>query len=145
MKLSEHFTLDELVFSQEAIRKNINNDPSEEVKEHLQVLANNLERVRAILLRPIYISSGYRSASLNKAVGGSKNSAHMLGYAADFTSPLFGSPDAIVRQLKRSMLLVDQCIMEGTWVHISFAPEMRNQFLTATFKNGVATYSEYKG
>lgn len=145
MNLSEHFTLEELVFSQTAVRKGINNDPSEAVKRNLQTLANNLERVRAILLSPIHISSGYRSPDLNREVGGSATSAHMDGYAADFTAPAFGDPQAIVRQLQRTGIKCDQCIMEGTWVHISFAPAMRNQFKTATFNNGVASYSEFKG
>lgn len=143
-KLTDHFTLEELTFSQEAIRKGINNEPSETIKRNLQVLATNMEKVRAVLLSPIHISSGYRSAKLNSAVGGSAKSAHMDGYAADFTSPYFGDPKAIVRTLKRNGIKCDQCIMEGTWVHISFDPKMRNQFLTATFNNGVATYSEFK-
>ena len=143
-QLTEHFTLEELTFSQTATRKGINNEPSEAVKANLAVLAKGLERVRAILLSPLHISSGYRSPDLNKLIGGSAKSAHMDGYAADFTAPAFGNPESIVRTLKRSMLPVDQVVMEGTWVHISFAPAMRNQFLTATFKNGVASYSEYK-
>jgi zinc D-Ala-D-Ala carboxypeptidase len=144
VNLSEHFTLEELTFSQTATRKGINNEPSEAVKANLAVLAKGLERIRAVLLAPLHISSGYRSAALNKLIGGSAKSAHMDGYAADFTAPAFGSPEAIVRQLKRTGIQCDQCIMEGTWVHISFAPAMRNQFLTATFNNGVASYSEYK-
>ena len=144
MKLTEHFSLEELTQSQIATRKGINNEPSEAVKRNLDVLANGLERVRATLLSPLHINSGYRSFDLNKLIGGSTKSAHMDGYAADFTAPAFGNPEAIVRTLKRAMIKCDQCIMEGTWVHISFAPAMRNQFLTATFNNGVATYSEYK-
>ena len=144
MNLSEHFSLEELTFSQTATRKGINNEPSEAVKANLAVLAKGLERVRAILLSPIHISSGYRSVELNRAIGGSSKSAHMDGFAADFTAPAFGCPEAIVRQLKRTGIQCDQCIMEQNWVHISFAPAMRNQFLTATFNNGVATYSEYK-
>lgn len=144
MNLTEHFSLEELTQSQVASRKGIDNEPSEAVKRNLQVLANGLERVRAILLSPLHISSGYRSFDLNKLIGGSTKSAHMDGYAADFTAPAFGNPESIVRTLKRTMLKCDQCIMEGTWVHVSFAPTMRNQFLTATFKNGVAIYSEYK-
>lgn len=144
MKLTDNFTLEELTFSQTATRKGINNEPSEKVKANLQILAQGLERVRAILLCPIYISSGYRSPALNRAVGGAAKSAHMDGYAADFTSPRFGTPNDIVRTLKRLGIKCDQCIQEGTWVHISFAPSMRNQFMTATFNNGVATYSEYK-
>ena len=142
--ISEHFSLEELTLSQTAVRKGINNEPSEAVKNNLKVLANGLEQVRAILLSPLHINSGYRSFDLNKAIGGSSHSAHMDGYAADFIAPAFGNPESIVRTLKRSMLKCDQCIMEGTWVHVSFAPTMRNQFLIATFNNGVATYSEYK-
>lgn len=144
MKITEHFTLEELTFSQTATRKGINNEPSEAVKRNLETLAKGLERVRATLLSSIHISSGYRSFELNKFIGGSAKSAHMDGYAADFTAPAFGNPEAIVRTLKRAMIQCDQCIMEGTWVHISFAPTMRNQFLTATFNNGVVSYSEYK-
>ena len=144
MKITEHFTLEELTFSQTASRKGINNEPSEAVKRNLVTLAQGLERVRGILLAPIHISSGYRSYALNKFIGGSAKSAHMDGYAADFTCPTFGSPEAIVRTLKRMGIQCDQCICEGTWVHISFDPKMRNQFLTATFNNGVATYSEFK-
>ena len=144
MKLTENFTLEELTFSQTATRKGIDNEPSDTVKANLQVLAQGLERIRAILLCPIHISSGYRSPALNRAIGGSAKSAHMDGYAADITAPKFGTPNEIVRALKRHGIKCDQCIMEGTWVHISFAPAMRNQFMTATFNNGVATYSEYK-
>lgn len=143
MKLTEHFTLEELTFSQTAVRKGIENEPSEAVKRNLKTLAEGLEKVRSILIHPIRISSGYRSFYLNKAIGGSITSAHMDGYAADFTSN-FGSPNEIVRTLKRHGIKCDQCICEGTWVHISFDPKMRNQFLTATFNNGVASYSEFK-
>lgn len=144
MNLTDHFSLEELTFSQTATRKGINNEPSESVKKNLEGLAKGLERVRAILLCPLHISSGYRSVELNRAIGGTAKSAHIDGYAADFTAPAFGTPEAIVRQLKRSGIKADQVIMEQNWVHISFAPAMRNQFLTATFKNGVASYSEYK-
>jgi len=143
LKLTEHFTLEELTFSQTAVRKGINNEPSEAVKRNLKTLAEGLEEVRGTLLFPIRISSGYRSYELNKLIGGSSKSAHMDGYAADFTSN-FGSPNEIVRTLKRHGIKCDQCICEGTWVHISFDPKMRNQFLTATFNNGVASYSEFK-
>ncbi len=144
-KLTEHFTLEELTFSQTAARKGIDNEPSEAVKRNLKTLAEGLERIRAILLAPIHISSGYRSFNLNRVIGGAINSAHMDGYAADFTAPSFGNPEAIVRAIKRhGGLDFDQIIMEGTWVHISFDPKMRKQYLSAKFNNGVASYSEFK-
>ena len=46
-----------------------------------------LERLRALVGRSIYITSGYRCAVHNKAVGGVPTSLHILGMAADITVP----------------------------------------------------------
>jgi hypothetical protein len=144
MKLTENFYLGEFTQSDTALRLGIKNIPSPHVMGNLKVLAEGLEQVRALLGHPITISSGYRSPTLNRAIGGSESSAHCLGYAADFKCWRFGTPDDIVRKIKASGIKVDQCICEGTWVHISFAPAMRQQFLRALFDNkGKATYREF--
>ena len=44
-----------------------------------------LQPVRNRLQRPMRVLSGYRPSELNKAVGGSPTSQHVLGEAADFT------------------------------------------------------------
>jgi zinc D-Ala-D-Ala carboxypeptidase len=144
MKLSEHFHLVEFTFSQTAIRKAIPNIPSPEIIGNLKDVADGMEKVRTLLgNKPISITSGYRSAKLNQAVGGSKTSAHMLGYACDFICPSYGKPIAIVKKIKDSDIDFDQCIQEGTWVHISFDPKNRKQVLTALFDgNGGVRYSE---
>jgi hypothetical protein len=144
VNLSEHFHLDEFTHSQTAIRKAIPNRPSPEIVENLKVTAAGMEAVRALLgNKPIIISSGYRSPKLNEAVGGSKTSAHMLGYACDFICPSYGKPIDIVHKIMSSGLQVDQCIQEGTWVHISFDPKLRGKFMTAIFDgNGGVRYSE---
>lgn len=141
-RLSRHFTLEELTFSQTAIRKGIDNTPSLEKVAHLTRLACCMEQVRALLGGPIRITSGYRSPALNAAVGGAKTSAHMAGYAADFVCPSFGSPLEIVKAIAASSIKFDQCIQEGTWVHISFDPDMRREVLTAHFHHGEAYYTE---
>lgn len=140
-RLSPHFTLEELTFSQTAQRKAIDNTPSLEVVAHLTTLANGLEDVRELLGQPIHVTSGYRCPSLNAAIGGAKHSAHMAGYAADFVCSGF-TPVQIVKAIARSGISFDQCIQEGTWVHISFDPEMRKEVLTAHFHNGEAYYTE---
>ena len=141
MKLTPHFYLDEFTSSGYAERHSIKNIPSPQVKQNLQVLASGLEQVRLLLGHPISITSGYRNMELNRAIGGSSNSAHMLGYAADFQCYGFGTPKQIVAMLK-GKIQYDQLICEGGWVHISFDPKMRNQTMNATFKNGKAAYSE---
>lgn len=137
MKLSANFHLDEFVTSQTAARRGIDNTPSPEVIKRLRNTAKGLERVRAVLGKPILISSGYRSPALNKAVGGSATSDHMNGDAADFISPGFGAPIAICRAIVAAGIKFDQLIEEGTWVHISFGPRMRGQILT--MRNGKYT------
>ena len=144
MKLSDHFTLDELTFSQTAVRHNINNNPSSSVRNNLKTLADNLEKIRTLLGHPLRISSGFRCMELNRKIGGSVNSSHMDGLAADFTCEKFGKPIDVVKALFKSGIKVDQVIEEGTWVHVSFDPKMRQQFLTATFTNGKPSYKPFK-
>lgn len=130
MKLSANFHLDEFVTSQTAARRGIDNTPPAPVLIRLKNTAKGLEKVRAVLGKPILISSGYRSPALNKAVGGSATSDHMNGDAADFISPGFGTPIAICRAIVAAGIKFDQLIEEnGRWVHISFGPRMRGQFL----------------
>lgn len=138
--LTPNFTLEELTQSDTATRLGINNTPSQDVISHLKITAAGLEQVRKVLGYPMFVSSGYRSIALNKAVGGVATSAHVQGYAADFVCRKFGTPMQIVNLLKKSGIKFDQCIEEGTWVHISFSPAMRQQVLSATFTNGKATY-----
>ena len=141
-KLSEHFTLEELTFSSTAQRKQIDNEPPAEVLENMKRLAAGLEEVRAALgNKPMRINSGYRSPKLNRAVGGARLSAHMAGYAADFVCPEFGSPLKIVKALAATGIQFDKLIQEGTWVHISFAPEARRQLLTAHFGPNGTSYT----
>lgn len=133
-KLSEHFSLDELVFSQDAVRMGLDNYPSTGVVANLRVLAAGLELVRKVLSdKPILISSGYRSPIVNKFVGGSSNSAHMQGFAADFICPGFGTPRMVAEAIRDSTLEFDQMILEGTWVHLSFDTRLRREILTAHF------------
>ena len=84
MKLSQHFSLKEFTRSQTATRFGINNTPSKVTIEHLERLCNDyLEPLRKAVDAIIIISSGYRCLALNVKIGGSKNSQHKLGKAAD--------------------------------------------------------------
>ncbi len=144
MKLSPNFTLEELTHSETAVRRGIKNEANPVIQNNLTIVAANMEAVRELLEgNPIIISSGYRNMEVNRIIGGSTKSAHMLGWAVDFICPRFGTPKQIVDKLKDSDIKFDQVIEEGTWVHISFAPERRRQILKATFKNGKATYTIY--
>lgn len=123
MRLSPHFTLEELTVSQEADRRGLDNDPPQDVIDNLYWLAQQLEIVRADLGgHAIVVLSGYRSAEVNRAVGGSVTSAHMRGLAADFVCPGFGSPLEICQRIGHAQhVSYDQLIHEYSWVHLGYA------------------------
>ena len=128
MMLTKHFSLSEFVRSETAEKLGIDNTPPEPTLKNIKVLAEGLEKIRAILDVPMLISSGYRSKELNRKVGGVDNSDHRTGYAADFVAPKFGSVEKICKAIKDSGIPVDQCINElNRWVHVSFSPRMRNE------------------
>ena len=142
MKLSMNFSLNELTSSQTATRQGIKNTPSPAVVENLRMLAALLEQIRTLLgSHSIHISSGYRSLALNRYIGSNDTSAHVRGYAADFTCPAFGKPIEVAKKIAESNLKFDQLIYEGTWVHISCDPQNRRQLLTARFKDGHTYYT----
>lgn len=132
MQLSPHFTLAEFTVSANAARLGLSNDPPPEILARLKTVAAQLERVRELLGgKAIRVTSAYRSPAVNRAANGAKTSAHLEGWAIDFTCPDFGSPLAVAERIQRSALTFDQVIHEyGTWVHLSFDPRRRGQALT---------------
>jgi hypothetical protein len=130
MQLSIHFSLEELIASDKAKSLAINNVPPDFIVERLKTTAAHMEEVRDILRSPVLVSSAYRCLLLNAAVGSKPTSDHPQGYAVDFTSPAFGGPIKVARELVAHLSGWDQIIYEGTWVHISFNPRMRRQVLT---------------
>lgn len=145
-KLTQNFTLAELTFSQTAVRLGLDNTPGPTELANLYSLALVMEVVRKALGGvQVLPSSAFRSLQVNRAVGSSDTSAHVLGLACDFTAPQFGSALAICHHLLALLppeCLFDQLIFEGDWVHLGLAlPGMpaRRQVLTAHFSKGRKT------
>ena len=127
-QLSKHFSLEELTFSETALRRGIDNIPSTDILMRLTNTAAAMEEVRYELAHPIYVSSGYRCLKLNRAIGSKDTSAHILGYAVDFTCPGFGNPKDVWEHIGSLNLKYDQLILEfGRWIHISFDLRFRQQ------------------
>ena len=139
-KLSPHFSLEELTIT---TRKNIDNTAPQIVVDRLMVLAAGLEQVRSLLGdNALHISSGYRCPELNQAIGSSSTSAHVLGYAVDFTCPGFGTPLEVAKAIAASNIKFDQLIHEGVWNHLSLDPRNRRELLTAHFNHNKTTYTK---
>lgn len=147
MQLSEHFTLEEATYSETAVRNGIDNQPSTVQLENMKTAAAKLEALRAIT-GPLKINSWLRLPAVNVAVGGSKISSHMDGWAIDVSSSKL-TPIELCHEVQKAGIKFDQMIHEfGRWMHISFAPEMRQQELTifkpeGKYKPGILTEAEY--
>jgi hypothetical protein len=140
MNITKNFTLEELVFSQTAIDKGIDNTPSQEVFDKLTLLCEQiLQPIRDKYGDVIVVSSGFRCVELNKALNGSTTSQHVVGEAADIITEsdniadnkrLF---DLICDMIHNNEIVVGQLINEYNynWIHISLpTPKHKNQIFS---------------
>ena len=143
MKISKNFRVEEFAVSASF--------PYLVVPVPLQLQRNVISLVLAVL-QPIcdetgwrdYISSGYRSDALNKAVGGSPTSDHRFGRAADnnFYRTIAGrreevAPIEVARVVQSLGLEYDQMILYPTFVHIGYRlGENRHMLLYHTTYRG---------
>ena len=147
MKLSSHFTLNELCKSDSAIRHGIDNTPPDEVIQNLQSLVDNVLQPLRDKFGPIVVTSGYRSPDLNRKIGGSTTSHHCYGYAADFE--VLGMDNRELAIYIRDNMKFTQLILEfydgrpdSGWVHCAYnASDLKGQVLTASKVNGKTQYT----
>jgi zinc D-Ala-D-Ala carboxypeptidase len=144
MNLSKHVTLEEFQNSPTATTHGIKNEMSLSQIESAKLLCENVfEPLRIHLNTPIAISSGYRSAQLNKMIKGSLSSQHCKGEAIDIKIGAKGF------NFIKDKLNFDQLIWEfgndenPQWVHVSYSKKNRKQVLKATKRNGKTIYSNY--
>jgi hypothetical protein len=147
MNLTLHVSVAEFERSDAAIKHGISNKMNEFEKERaIELCKNVFEPIRRYVGKPIKINSGFRSAALNKRIGGSKTSQHVLGEAMDL--------DLHDRELFEWILdniEYDQAIYEAgndeeaDWFHISYRKgRNRKQALRMIKKGGKTTYVPYK-
>jgi|TARA_R100001443_G_scaffold101704_1_gene109634 zinc D-Ala-D-Ala carboxypeptidase len=152
MNLSRNFTLQELIKSDTAIRRGIDNNPNADQIEKLKALCENiLQPVRDHFGR-VKVTSGYRSPELCQAIGSSINSQHAKAEAADFE--VVGTDNAELADWIKRELEWDQLILEyytpgepnSGWIHCSYIPEGRRaQFLHAFKSEGKTKYKPILG
>ncbi len=152
MNLSRNFTLLELIKSDTAVRKGINNNPNAGQIEKLKGLCENiLQPVRDHFGR-VKVTSGFRSEDLCLAIGSSRNSQHAKAEAADFEC--VGVDNAEVADWIKMNLETDQLILEfytpgepnSGWIHCSWIPEgRREQYMHAYKLEGKTKYKPIIG
>lgn len=81
-------------------------------------LACNLQRLRDTIGKPIIINSGYRSEAHNRSVGGSPNSQHLLGKAADIRVSGMTSVE-IANEIER-LIIKGEMLQGGIGIYDTF-------------------------
>lgn len=124
MRLSEHFTLEEMVESDLARRHGIDNTPVErEIHNLVRLCEEILEPLRYRVKRSIFVSSGFRCLTLNRVLRSKDTSDHVQGLAADIKVDGM-APMEVCRIIERMNLPYRQLIHEfGSWTHVSDSPE----------------------
>lgn len=141
IRLSTHFTLDELTVSQTAIQRNIKNQPNKKELANLRRLCRTILEPFRNLVGPLHVSSGFRSEALNRITGGVPTSQHRLGQAADIL-PIRTELKTAYLKLVDSKIPFDQAIFEfGRWIHVSWTVKPRGQKLVAFKRVGKTVYS----
>ena len=144
MNLSPHFTIEEMIKSQTALRLGLDNSPGPEELEALVDLCEfGLEPIRNHYQRPVIVGSGFRAPAVNKAIGSRRTSQHTKGQAADIEIP--GLDNLELYYWAAANLDFDQLILEyysgepsSGWVHVSYVgSENRGQTLRID-KSGVS-------
>ena len=118
-QLSKNFSLKEMT----ATNSGLPNVPNEDQLHYLTLLCEKvLEPLRYIYGMPIKVNSGFRSAEVNKAIGGAATSQHCKGQAADITAGSKEENEKLFKILATRDF--DQLINEKnySWIHVSFVP-----------------------
>jgi hypothetical protein len=156
MKLSNYVSLAEVTKSDTAKRKGISNEPTPEHLENLKTICTEVfDKVREHFGVPIYISSGYRSAALNKAIGGSSTSDHNLGRALDLDQDGRGNgvTNMEVFEFIKDNLEFDQVIGEFQradgnfdWVHVGYRKGANRKQILVAYRDaaGKTKYKPFK-
>jgi len=122
--LTEHFSFFELTRTDRAELQDLNRSKGLCCMPELKLLAVAvLEPIRAYYGKPVIVHSGFRCPELNTLIGGSANSQHMLGQAADFHVKGVNIDDVFTWLWHESGIPFGQLIDErrgaSRWIHAS--------------------------
>ena len=149
--ISKHISYKEGVYSNTAIRRGIDNTPTDDHLHFMEIIAEKVfEPLRDWVGGPIKINSFFRSPELNKAIGGSSKSQHCSGQAIDIDDTFKRASNSDMYYWIKNNLNFDQMIWEfgdddnPDWVHISYvsAKDNRNRCLKAYRENGKTKYKQ---
>ena len=123
-----YFTVDDLIKSHTARLRQIDNQPSDEIRKELEMTACKLNVIGLNVLTmgaTIHVTSGYRCEALNRIVGGVKTSLHMQGRAVDFVVSdnkiKHALYETLATQSARERLRICELLEHKNYIHIGFS------------------------
>ena len=117
VRLSTHFLLREFL----NLKKYPENMPTMQAVANLTYGCHLLLEPARLIVGPIIVSSGFRSETVNRKVGGVRNSQHLIGQAADIRPQDPKQFQGLVDFLK-SWEFTDQLLTGSSWLHVSWNP-----------------------
>lgn len=149
IQLTKNFYLDEFTRSETAERHGIPIivHPGSEIFKNIQRLCVVVLQPLRDALGPVTILSGHRPASVNKLVGGDKNSFHVLGLAVDIVVAGY-TPLQVCQWIRDNIPGFDQLIHEfGRWTHVGLAaanqPPRREVLTAVKITSGMKKQTRY--
>lgn len=149
-KISEHLSFQEATVTS----RKIDNTPNEKQLANIRMLAEKVfEPLRKLGGdKPIKVNSVFRSAAVNKAVGGASTSQHCANNGAAMDIEGISISNRELGKLIHDNLQFDQLIFEQmdkngepAWIHVSYnLGKNRIQTLKMDVKNGKKAYASYK-
>ena len=148
-------TYAEAVKSQTAVRKGLDNTPTDAQYANMKHVYDTIYAPACERFGKLSVSSFYRSEAVNKAVGGSKTSAHRDGLAIDIDCD--GIPEVtnagffrwVVKTLDFDQVIYEFADANGNpaWIHVGdrLKSPRRRQALTARRTKAGVVYSEFAG
>lgn len=149
MKISDYTTIEQSCKSETAIRKGIENIPTDEQSEAMRLLCEKVyDPLCKTIGRALPYTSFFRSVKLNKAIGGSSSSQHCKGEAIDIDCDGTNISNKTIFELIKAEFTFDQLINEypdangnPSWVHVSWSSKgNRKEILVAKKVKGKTVY-----
>jgi len=165
-EISKYVSLGEVVHSNTAVARGIDNTPTDEQKVLIKALCVNVfDKLREHTGAPIKINSVFRGPKLNKEIGGSKTSQHCVGLdpAKNSYGAAIDIDDYYWKKDKNTFnntemgdwirLNLDYCqlIYERPvngypgWIHVSYRPDGNNRKQNLIYLGKGKGYIPYEG